>query len=56
MFSGKVVPSVSEDSFYDRWHACNAGRSAPESYRIRLDAWNEIKKHFNLKDDNDGMS
>ena len=33
-----------------------AGRSVPESYRIRLNAWNEIKEHFNLEDDNDGMS
>ena len=53
MFSGEVVPSVSEsvsdDSYRREWDACNAGRSVPELYRNRLDAWNEIKELINSK-------
>ena len=39
MFGGEAGQSVSEDSYYNRWHA-----------------WNEIKEHFNLEDDNHAMS
>ena len=34
-----------------------AGRSVSgDPYYNRWNAWNKIKEHFNLEDDNDGMS